>query len=62
MIASAITPTTSKSFFLDLSRHFLDDRGRLFQDLMPDYLHPNERGYQVWADGMEGVIRNLLGE
>jgi len=49
-------------FFLDLSRHFLDNRGRLSQDLMPDYLHPSERGYQVWADGMEGVIRKLLGE
>jgi beta-glucosidase len=49
-------------FFLDLSRHFLDDRERLSQDLMPDYLHPSERGYQVWADGMEDVIRKLLGE
>ena len=49
-------------FFLDLSRHFLDDRGRLSQDLMPDYLHPNERGYHVWADGMEDLVRNLLGE
>ena len=47
-------------FFLDLSRRFLDDRGRLSQDLMPDYLHPSERGYQVWADGMEDVIRTLL--
>ena len=27
-------------FFLDLSRHFLDDRGRLSEVLMPDYLHP----------------------
>ena len=49
-------------FFLDLSRRFLDDWGRLSQDLMPDYLHPSERGYQVWADGMEDVIRKLLGE
>lgn len=49
-------------FFLDLSRHFLDDRGRLSQDFMPDYLHPSERGYQVWADGMEDMIRKLLGE
>ncbi len=49
-------------FFLDLSRCFLDDSGRLSPDLMPDYLHPNERGYQVWADGMEDVIRRLLGE
>lgn len=49
-------------FFLDLSRHFLDDRGGLSQDLMPDYLHPSERGYEVWADGMEDVIKKLLGE
>jgi beta-glucosidase len=49
-------------FYLDLSRHFLDDRGHLPQDLMPDYLHPSERGYQVWADGMEDVIKTLLGE
>jgi lysophospholipase L1-like esterase len=41
---------------------FLDDQGRLSQDLMPDYLHPSERGYQVWADGMEEMIRKLLGE
>ena len=49
-------------FFLDLSQRFLDDRGRLSQELMPDYLHPSERGYQVWADGMEDMIRKLLGE
>lgn len=49
-------------FFLDLGQHFLDDRGRLAQDLMPDYLHPSERGYQVWADSMEPIIRQLLGE
>jgi len=49
-------------FFLDLSWRFLDDQGRLSQNLMPDYLHPSERGYQVWADGMEDMIRKLLGE
>jgi beta-glucosidase len=48
--------------FLDLNRHFLDDQGRLSQDLMPDYLHLSERGYQVWADGMEDAIRKLLSE
>ena len=49
-------------FFLDLSPLFLDGWGRVAQDLMPDYLHPNERGYQVWADGMEDMIRKLLDE
>ena len=49
-------------FFLDLSRHFLDSRGHLSQDLMPDFVHPNEHGYQIWADGMEDMIKQLLGE
>jgi beta-glucosidase len=55
-------PDNRQVFFLDLSQYFLDDQGRLSQDLMPDYLHPNERGYQVWADGMENMIRKLLDE
>ncbi|MEO8048299.1 MAG: platelet-activating factor acetylhydrolase IB subunit [Nitrospirota bacterium] len=49
-------------FFLDLSPLFLDNQGRLAQHLMPDYLHPNEQGYQVWADGMEDMLSQLLGE
>lgn len=49
-------------FFMDLSLHFLDVRGHLSQDLMPDFVHPNEHGYQVWADGMEDMIKRLLGE
>ena len=48
--------------FLDFNRHFLDDHERLSQHLMPDYLHPNERGYQVWADGMEEMLTRLLDE
>ena len=48
--------------FLNLNRRFLDDRGRLSQELMPDALHPNERGYRVWAEGMDDVIRTLMGE
>jgi beta-glucosidase len=55
-------PDNQQVFFLDLSRRFLDDQGHLSQDLMPDYLHPSERGYQVWADGMEETIRRLMGE
>ena len=49
-------------FFLDLSHRFLDDQGRLSGDLVPDHLHLSERGYQVWAEGMEDMVRKLLGE
>lgn len=55
-------PDHQQVFFLDLSRRFLDGQGRISENLMPDYLHPNERGYQVWADGMEEMIKRLMGE
>jgi len=48
--------------YLDLGHLFLDRDGRLKRDLMPDLLHPNERGYHVWAEGMEAQLKALLGE
>lgn len=47
-------------FYLDLGPVFLDRDGRLRRDLMPDLLHPNERGYQVWAEAMEPQLKALL--
>lgn len=46
--------------FLDLGRHFLDGDGHLLRRLMPDGLHPNEEGYQVWAEAMEATLQTLL--
>ena len=49
-------------FFLDLGPRFLDKAGRLSEDVMPDALHPNERGYRLWAEGMEDLVKSLLEE
>ena len=49
-------------FFLDLGPRFLDKAGRLSEDVMPDALHPNERGYRLWAEGMEDLVKKLLDE
>lgn len=49
-------------FFLNLSPRFLDDQGRLSEDLMPDALHPNEQGYRLWAEGMEDMVTRLMNE
>ena len=34
--------------------------GKLHADVMPDYLHPNEHGYQLWADAMEPTLAKML--
>jgi lysophospholipase L1-like esterase len=28
---------------------------------MPDALHPNERGYQIWADAVMPTFRQMMG-
>jgi beta-glucosidase len=46
-------------FYLDLSEKFLDQKGHLSTDVLPDLIHPNRRGYKVWAGAMEEVIAKL---
>ena len=49
-------------FWLDLQDEFLDADGVLPESIMPDLLHPNEKGYEIWAKAMEPMVRELLGE
>ena len=48
--------------WLDIGHVFLDEKGTLNRELMPDGLHPNEEGYRAWAKAMEPTIQTLLGE
>jgi len=48
--------------FLNINEAFLDDDGALPLDVMPDLLHPNAKGYQIWADAMEDKVAELMGE
>jgi beta-glucosidase len=49
-------------FFLDINAEFLDDNGVLPTSIMPDLLHPNAEGYEIWAKAMEPMIAKLTGE
>jgi beta-glucosidase len=46
--------------YLDLSSELLSPDGTLSEEVMPDLLHPNERGYRLWAEAMEPTIERLL--
>ncbi len=48
--------------FLDLGGRFVGEDGAVRRELMPDLLHLSEEGYEVWAEGMDGVLREILGE
>lgn len=48
--------------FLNINRVFLDRDGKLDKTAMPDLLHPNKRGYELWAHAVEPTIARLMGE
>ncbi len=47
-------------YWLDIGHIFLDDKGNLKTDLMPDGVHPNEEGYRVWGAAMEPTLQKFL--
>jgi lysophospholipase L1-like esterase len=46
--------------YLDIGKVFLADDGSIPRSIMPDRLHPNAEGYQLWADAMEPTLAALL--
>ncbi|WP_229259024.1 GDSL-type esterase/lipase family protein [Duganella flavida] len=49
-----------KVFFANLNQAFLQADGTLSRDIMPDLLHPNEKGYAIWAKAMAPELARLL--
>ena len=47
---------------LDIGDQFLRPDGMLPPQVMPDFLHPNEKGYRIWAKAIEPKLAELLGE
>ncbi|MHC4556007.1 MAG: GDSL-type esterase/lipase family protein [Planctomycetota bacterium] len=48
--------------YLDINNKFLTKDGFLSKKVMPDYLHPNEAGYKIWAEAIELKVAELMGE
>jgi beta-glucosidase len=49
-------------YYLDINKKFLNKKGVLTREVMPDLLHPQEKGYKIWAEAMEPTIVKLMGE
>jgi lysophospholipase L1-like esterase len=48
--------------YLDINDKFLTKDGFLTCKIMPDYLHPNEAGYKIWAEAIEPKVAELMGD
>jgi len=47
--------------FVDMFDQFLGADGKLLEGVMPDKLHPAEKGYAIWAGAMLPVLQAWLG-
>lgn len=51
---------TQNVTFLDIGAKFLTADGLITKDIMPDFLHPNEKGYRIWAEAIEPTVKKLM--
>ncbi len=48
-------------YFLDINSKFLQADGTMTKEIMPDFLHPSGKGYQIWAESIESKVAELMG-
>jgi lysophospholipase L1-like esterase len=49
-----------KTRYLDIGGSFLDSDGEIPFDVMPDKLHPAAKGYDIWYEAMEPLLKEML--
>jgi beta-glucosidase len=49
-------------FYLDIGPKFVQPDGSLSKDIMPDFLHLSEKGYEIWAQAIEPKVAELMGD
>lgn len=61
-LAAARVADGERVHYMDIGDAFLAEDGSLPASVMPDFLHPNEAGYRIWAEQIEAKLTELLGE
>ena len=48
--------------YLDIGLKFLDDKGTLSKEMMPDSTHPSEKGHEIWAEAIVPPLKEMMGK
>jgi lysophospholipase L1-like esterase len=46
--------------YLDIGDKFLEADGTLPKNIMPDALHPNDKGYEIWAEAIMPTVHEMM--
>jgi beta-glucosidase len=46
--------------YLDIGEKFLEPDGTLPKAIMPDALHPNAKGYKIWAEAVQPTLDEMM--
>ena len=46
--------------YVDFGSQLIEGDGSISKDIMPDFLHLSERGYEIWAQAIEPKLKILL--
>jgi len=47
--------------YIDLGPKIIEPDGTISPEMMPDFVHPTLKGYQIWADAMQPIIDQYAG-
>ncbi|MDD3470178.1 MAG: GDSL-type esterase/lipase family protein [Thermoguttaceae bacterium] len=62
MLATIYGTGSQQVKFLNINDKFLSEDGTLSKEIMPDLLHPNAAGQEIWAQAIEADVKAMLGE
>jgi len=48
--------------YLDINKKFLNNKGVMTRDIMPDLLHPEEKGYRIWAESILPTLEKMMAQ
>ena len=48
--------------YLDLEDKFLQPDGTISKEIMPDFLHLTPAGYEIWAEAMDPLLTEMMGQ
>jgi beta-glucosidase len=48
--------------YLDINKKFLDKKGVMTREIMPDLLHPGEKGYRIWGESILPTLEKMMAQ